>query len=164
MLRRLTQKGDTIIEVMIVLAVLGLAISIAYATANRSLLNARQAQENSEATRLIQSQLENLRILGADGPTPLTPSTNMFDNTAPFCINAGVKTTVSCSFGDENRYNIRIYYCTGSSQPQYAVCDASLKTATSKTFLIIATWDNVRGKGQDSSSFVYRYYGKWDAS
>ena len=41
------QRGDTIIEVLIVLAVLGLAIGITYATANRSILNARQAQESS---------------------------------------------------------------------------------------------------------------------
>ncbi len=34
----LRQRGDTIVEVMIVLAVLGLAIGIAYSTASRSLL------------------------------------------------------------------------------------------------------------------------------
>ncbi len=63
--RSLTQRGDTIVEVMVVLAVLGLAMGISYATANRSLKNTRQAQENSEATALVKAQIEQLRSLAS---------------------------------------------------------------------------------------------------
>ncbi len=79
-LRRLgrtdTQRGDTIIEVMIVLAVLGLAIGIAYSTANRSLLNARQAQENSQATAAAQAQVEQLVSIGCTSGNPECDITN----------------------------------------------------------------------------------------
>lgn len=72
LIRRLRrqQRGDTIVEVMVVLAVLGLAIGIAYATAHRSLLNARQAQENSQATAAAQTQVERIISIGCTSGNP----------------------------------------------------------------------------------------------
>ncbi len=163
-LKRLNMRGDTIIEVMIVLAVLGLAISISYSTANRSLLNTRQAQENSEATKVLQSQIEGIRILGANGPTdPADPLLNPYTHGVPFCIKGGatpVLAEVSDPFCNDNsgNYDLRIYYCPGSSDIQ---CAGSQLQAQG-TFLITAKWDNVRGVGTDSINYVYRYYGKWD--
>lgn len=84
--KRLNNSGDTIVEVMIVLAVLGLALSIAYATANRGLQQARNAQEHSQALGIINSQVELLRSTfakqagaavesqGASGPFCLSPT------------------------------------------------------------------------------------------
>lgn len=59
--RRLNSAGDTIVEVLIVLAVLGLAMSVSYATANRGLQKSRTAQEHSQALGLMNSQIELLR-------------------------------------------------------------------------------------------------------
>lgn len=78
---KLRQRGDTIVEVLIVLAVLGLAMSISYATATRSLLQAREAQENGVATVLLQSQIERLRTLKVSDTTIFTASQ------PSFCIN-----------------------------------------------------------------------------
>jgi len=156
--------GDTIIEVMIVLAVLGLAISISYSTANRSLLNTRQAQENSEATKVLQSQIEGLRILGANGPNdPPTAALNPFKYPGTFCVTGGTTpvltpaTNILCS-SNSGRYSIKIYYCKGSG----ALECAGTQLQADGTFLITAKWDNVRGVGSDSINYVYRYYGKWD--
>jgi len=55
------QAGDTIVEVMIVLAVLGLSLSISYATANHALIQSRNAEEHSEALGILNSQVELLR-------------------------------------------------------------------------------------------------------
>lgn len=60
-LRQLGSRGDTIVEVLIVLAVLGLALSISYASASRGLQQSRNAQEHSEALGIINSQVELLR-------------------------------------------------------------------------------------------------------
>ncbi len=69
------------------LAVLGLAISISYATANRSLLNARQAQETAEATGLVETQVENLRLLSYNStPGNTDPTTNIFLPASTYCI------------------------------------------------------------------------------
>src|SRR5579884_4195391 len=77
-IKHLSSSGDTIVEVLIVLTVLGLALGISFATANTSLLNTRQAQENSEATEIAQSQIESLRELVSNGnivPATWSPST-----------------------------------------------------------------------------------------
>lgn len=63
-LNRLKQRhesGDTIVEVLIVLTVLSLAFSYAYATANRGLAQARNAQEHSQALGVLNGQVEMLR-------------------------------------------------------------------------------------------------------
>ncbi len=53
--------GDTIVEVLVVLAVLSLAFAISYATANHALVQSRNAEEHSEALGLLNTQVELLR-------------------------------------------------------------------------------------------------------
>ncbi len=60
-LLRLSPKGDTIVEVLIALAVLGVVMTAGYAISTRSLSSVRAAQERSEALKIAESQLELLR-------------------------------------------------------------------------------------------------------
>lgn len=89
-LKRLTSRGDTIVEVMIALSILGLAFAISYATANHALLQARNAQEHSQALEYVDGQLELLRQAAPN------PSTGVFTtnpatgkSVTPFCLTAG---------------------------------------------------------------------------
>jgi prepilin-type N-terminal cleavage/methylation domain-containing protein len=165
---KLKSRGDTIIEVMIVLAVLGLAISIAYATANRSLMDARQAQENGEATSLVQSQIEQLRGLASKYPSLDVFRTDVYF----FCINENGTMNVTnfspgTDFLDENiypkgpantpgectfdeRYNLSIHYepPTASASPN----------ASPDTFTVRAVWDDVSGQGQDTVTMAYKIH------
>lgn len=75
-LKTLNQAGDTIVEVMIVLAILGLSFAISYATANRGLQQSRNAEEHSEALGLLNSQVELVRAAYAAQQT--LPSTYSF--------------------------------------------------------------------------------------
>ena len=64
MLRRLTnynQAGDTIVEVMVSVVVAGMALGAAYAISGASLRRGIEAQERTQATRLVQSQIEYLK-------------------------------------------------------------------------------------------------------
>ncbi|MCA9342582.1 hypothetical protein KC950_01020 [Candidatus Saccharibacteria bacterium] len=61
MLRVRNIRGDTIVEVMIALAVLGFIIVGAYSIASRSLNATRIAQERGEATKIAEGQLEAIR-------------------------------------------------------------------------------------------------------
>ena len=133
-----SERGDTIIEVMIVLAVLGLAIGISYATANRSLLNARQAQENTQATELVQSQAESLRSLvsNTSGPDDIYRA-------AAFCIDtAGHVSTTACQLGEASRYKVTINW----------------GGAPDDKFTIQASWPNALGQGTDTVTLVYRLH------
>lgn len=154
--KKLNQFGDTIIEVMLVLAVLGLAMTISYATVNRALLQAREAQENSEASSLVQTQFEKLRTVFPNtdfiGGTPPVPEPFCIDDTNqvkdasdPFCS----------SFHPGYGLSIKIYYCTS---PAAASIGACIGHTQDDTFYISATWDNVQGEGTDEVSSSYRLH------
>lgn len=55
-------RGDTIVEVLIALAILSLAMSITYATVNSSISGLAIARSTSKATARMQQQAELLRI------------------------------------------------------------------------------------------------------
>lgn len=148
------QHGDTIIEVMIVLAVLGLAIGIAYSTANRSLLNARQAQENSQATAAAQAQVEQLVSIGCTSGNPNCDITNPANpgylllhppGGGAFCIvNGAVKPS------------------TDPLCPQQAPLSGSSvqitclnSCASPRVFEVKVSWNDVLGQGTDQVTQDY---------
>ena len=148
-------RGDTIVEVMVVLAVLGLAIGISYATANHSLLDVRQAQENSQAAELVQSQTESLRAmvgnpkLEADNVTPNPDYIFGYSSPQLFCIDSSgahvaltstAMPSASCHY--DSLYDVTIGY-------------SSLPT---DTFTITATWPDVEGQGNDTVTITYRLH------
>ena len=158
------QNGDTIIEVMIVLAVLGMAISIAYSTASRSLLNMRRAQESSTATTLAQTQVEMLRTITPNGKLnnliPANIPKNAF-NTTPYCINnsGGIysvipvidaASTATCRV--DSLYDIRIHYCEANAVSECAGINSI------GNFVIKVTWADVSGGVPGAATITYRSY------
>lgn len=59
------ENGDTIIEVLIALSIIGLVVAGAYATANSSTRLVRQSQERSDAVKVAETQLEMIRSINA---------------------------------------------------------------------------------------------------
>lgn len=59
------QRGDTIVEVMLAMAVIGMVLGVAYGIANRSVTIGRSAQERSEALKIAESQLELIKEYAA---------------------------------------------------------------------------------------------------
>lgn len=82
----LGSRGDTIVEVMIVLAVLSLALSISSATANTSLQKSRNAEEHSESTGIINAQIEQVRA--AVKAHVALPTSGVFCMTSPTAFNS----------------------------------------------------------------------------
>lgn len=66
-MRKLKQAGDTIVEVLVALAVSSLVMGSAIASANQSLRGSQRAQERSEAQKIAEAQLEQLRYKGYKG-------------------------------------------------------------------------------------------------
>lgn len=150
---KLKQRGDTIVEVMIVLAVLGLAISICYATANRSLLNTRQAQENAEATELLRGQIEALRTVACSLATD------------PSCHRPAAIITIGQSFcleiKPDGTYQTKVIpapdngtLCNKGSVPYHMYI--KLTDASSGTYTATAIWDSIQGGGKDTVTLTYR--------
>jgi prepilin-type N-terminal cleavage/methylation domain-containing protein len=163
-LKALTQRGDTIIEVMVVLAILGLALSISYATADRSLLNARQAQESSIATELAQSQIESLIPLAND---PSSSANYLYiqsttNPTTSFCISStGNVVPFSGIYKEPNASDVGFTGYPASCISANALYHTAINynpTAAPDDFQVTVFWNDVEGQGQDSVTLDYRVH------
>jgi type II secretory pathway pseudopilin PulG len=147
-------RGDTIVEVMVVLVVLSMAIAICYSTANSSTLEIRQAEENAEAVNYAQSQVEALRTLASpyNSQDLFTLAANgdlsqfCISQTSPYTVEYGSSYNASnCTVG---LYSIKIVYSNIASQQD--------------TFLTTVTWSDVEGLGAalgtDQVTLAYRIH------
>jgi Tfp pilus assembly protein PilV len=157
------QAGDTIVEVIVVLAVLGLAVGISYATAHRSLLATRQAAENSQATALVQSQLETLKAYSAITGDPAhdiyqTASSYCIDAAGAVVANPAIPATMPTSLtSDHSKYAAA---CTVNTPYHIAIGYQKVDSSGNliDTFTGRITWDDVQGSGQDTVTLVYRLH------
>ena len=141
------EHGDTIVEVMIVLAILGLAIGISFATANRSLNATTQAQQASQATTVLQAQIEDLRSLA--GYTGNDATENIY-TTSPYCLVANdgsvVVTPVPAAPAANPCANLQNIYTV------------SISYDGSSTFTASATWNDLGGPDLDHAVLYYRIH------
>lgn len=83
-MRFLNQRGDTIVEVLIAIAVVSSVLGISYATMNRNVLIGRDNQERSEAVRLGEGQIESLKSLASYNRAAIDAQ-----GTTGFCLDGG---------------------------------------------------------------------------
>jgi prepilin-type N-terminal cleavage/methylation domain-containing protein len=163
------QSGDTIVEVMMVLAILGLAISISYATASRGLQNTRQAQESSQVGENVLSQIETLRTLAPQGTNnslstdpDYKANNNIYYPSKPYCIkdlsaSPPIETNISnCMFstGSAYQYQLLVYNC--NNMPTDTHCTST--APNTDTFVVEAVWPDITGSGTDSVTQTYRVH------
>ena len=109
---RLPQNGDTIVEVLICLAVVGFSLTLSYSLSRASLRKVRDAEERQQSTQMAQTQIERLKgflaahtdiktnatssgdtmwLLNPTGVTRVPASST--DATAPpgFCLYSGLR-------------------------------------------------------------------------
>jgi len=156
---RLGSKGDTIVEVMIVLAVLSLAFSISSATANTSLQKARNAQEHSEALSYIKSQIELVRkainnnvTLPASGPFCMDSSGSLvtgfngsFSSTSATPLAAASPTTTPVA-----------PYPTACFQSPYYYLSVEYVSTPQNYYDFVVRWDGVGNLGRQKEEIAYR--------
>lgn len=111
------QAGDTIIEVMAAIAILGLAIGAAFSLSTRSFHSAVSTEEHTEALYLAQGQAEFLKNVGLNKSTA---ALLMNQNNGAFCFDdstgnasAAASTSGPCSSYKGSIYNVSITYCSG---------------------------------------------------
>ena len=154
-MRRLinNQAGDTIIEVMLAIAVIGMVLGASYATATRALRTGRFAQEQTEALKLAESQIEKLKYIASTNRAPRS-SNDVFDPDAgktSFCIDDGSTGTVRKILTTDTNYAA---FCNNISQLYDQVVQF---TPATNLFTSTISWDGptgIRGKMEVS----YRLY------
>lgn len=83
-IKKITQRGDTIIEVLLAMTVIGLTLGISYGIANRAVLTGQLAQERTEALKLAESQIE---IMKANISSGAISQSDYEDVTRPYCVS-----------------------------------------------------------------------------
>jgi prepilin-type N-terminal cleavage/methylation domain-containing protein len=152
-------RGDTIVEVMISIAIIGLVLAGGYVAANSSQATERQAQERSIATQITQGQIEGLRSYVQANPSFFTTAGQPTGN---FCISGATiqydsSSNGNCYFDSGGNAN------PGKIQPAYNVAisndAANAGVSGSPTpwsqVQIAITWASVAG-GQDNLTDYYR--------
>jgi prepilin-type N-terminal cleavage/methylation domain-containing protein len=141
------ERGDTIVEVLIAIAVVSLVLGGAYVTTNKSLQATRGAQEQGNAIKLVESQFEQLKAAA------VTNSTSIFGTGTPgsFCISNGnvvdssqAACTVDTSgtpTGGEPAFHLKVS-----------------RGGDGHTFTVSNNWDDVSGKNVDGIQMEYRVY------
>ena len=145
------QVGDTIVEVMLAMAVVGMVLGASYATATRALRTGRFAQEHTEALKVAESQLEKLKFLASENLLNTDPN-YIFDPGNTFCIGDDIAKhdsvdtdfPTSCQ-GISDLYDIAVKY--------YDASDPS----TPDIFHVQVTWDGA-GNSPGNVELSYRLY------
>jgi prepilin-type N-terminal cleavage/methylation domain-containing protein len=143
--KEMRERGDTIVEVLIAIAVISLILGGAYVTTNGSLRATRSAQERGNALKLVESQVEQLKgvlasdagaIFGGGAPSPFCLYNNAV--VAPSSGNCRVDTAGTPTTA-EPRFDLAI-------------------TRVGQTFTIRNTWVDVGGNQNAETKITYRAY------
>jgi len=168
-MKRRRQAGDTIVEVLIVLAVLSLAFAISYATANRGLNQSRNAEEHSQALGVLNAQVELLRQTIVKDGSALQQAITAGNITAnhSFCIaNNDVSqpssfVTVSdvndLTDSDASKYPaacIKNSFYHVSVTPQPSTTSGSVTTQSYFDFKVL--WPGIGNLGTQQEEITYR--------
>lgn len=151
-LRNKTIAGDTIVEVLLAIAVTSAVLAGAYVAVNRSLNATRAAQERGEAVKVAQAQIERLKYLNSSG----SPA-NIYQD-GPYCITSAlVVRAVADVANDSDDPN----GCRTSGRYVASVT----RNASSKVYQVRVLWENATGSntvanypGFDEIKMYYRVY------
>lgn len=179
---RSDKAGDTIIEVLIAIAIAGFAIGITYATAERSLQQAITAKEHNEALNIVENQISDLQIRYQRAATASSfesqfgyanpyhhyclndSSTGPNDRTnqwAPY--NNSNNLTQSSSLVTTSQGGLYNNKCTrpGGGFNYYIDIAVSQTTSTRSPslFQVIVRWERIGGGSNNQASIYYKVDG-----
>lgn len=150
-IKPLSSRGDTLVEVLIALAVMGSALGIGYAAASNSLTGTEQAQEHSVALKLAQSQAE-LLLANNTGDAIYTGN--------PYCFSsAGAITTgfTASPPASANNDNLSEYPAACQQSSMYDVA-ISYGGSPNDIFTITVRWPAINGHGNDNVELDYKIH------
>lgn len=138
---KLLDRGDTILEVLIAIAVISTVLAGAYVSSSRSANASRQAQERGEALKLVGEQLERLKARAGNASDPVYGPAG-----TKFCISSA---NVVVDPIDPAYCNI-----TPVGGVTY---ELSIQRTSGNQFAVFADWDRIGG-GREQARVIYRIY------
>lgn len=151
--------GDTIIEVILAIAIVSSILGGAYVSANYSLNNSRQAQERGEALKIVESQLEKLKQLADAGNTAIFTVGTSFCIDNVLAIVAPANTTKSSVPSlDDDDFTTYQGACKGQGQGGLYNLAIQRDTVNNNQFAAYARWDRVGGGGRDQVKITGKVY------
>lgn len=157
------QKGDTILEVLISVAVLSLVLTTTFALANKNSQANRQANERGEAQKIAQSEMEKLKIYLS------TSGVNMPANGEYFCMNDDATAIVRFTGTDKPPIdrNSDLSFVRSGFPPQctpqgkgffYHFIQRGSAGDQSNTYTSYVRWNAVTGHGVDEVTLANKVY------
>jgi Tfp pilus assembly protein PilV len=153
--RKLKQSGETIIEVLIAIAVLSGALGGAFAISTKSKNTVQANQERYQAQAYANEQADLLRSANAPGSATATTIYGYGASGKPFCINADGSVSAQsasltvpaagCTRGSGVPFDILVFPHKGSDNTGVSV----------DTFFIRVQWDSVNKSGKDQVEVGY---------
>jgi type II secretory pathway pseudopilin PulG len=166
--------GDTIIEVLISIAIASFVVAGAYAMVNRSLRDTQQAQEHSEALQIADTQVEQLNHY-IHNTSASVLSTTIYSNTSTktyYCFNPALsppkleKLTAISSLPDSNTghyddLTVPGEDCNKTGSVGYRVAfeaDPGTDPVShiDDTYRVYVNWPSINGARDDQVKLVYR--------
>lgn len=155
MLKRLGQRGDTIVEVLIAIGIMSLVLTAAYVTAHRNYLSMQDAQERGNALKLLERQTEALKAYNVQGHSALLTAAS-----TSFCMGVGSDLSILTQAND------CVVDSTGQTaaageEPAYTISitkTAGVSIGSGQDFMLKATWDSILGDSQASVQMEYGLY------
>ena len=151
---RTNQRGDTIVEVLLAIAVLGAVLGGAFVAANRNTLSNRSSQERLEAIKVGEAQLERLKAMSSSAES----RDAVFTPPASFCIDQA--NTITTGAAD---CTLDAAGADGQPASRYLATierHANLSPKPGVTgirFIITVGWESVLG-GQETLQYKYEVY------
>ena len=161
-IRKFNQAGDTILEVLIAVAVLSLILTTSFTLANRSSQATRQAAERGEASKWAQSEIEELKYFLSTNLTGI-PVFGYFCVNTPSAPSTNVPNIVDVPVINSNNINNPTIFnaipagCRQGTDQRYATFIYRDAT-TPNTYTVYVRWDSVTGRGTDKISLIHRIY------
>lgn len=156
---KLNNNGDTIVEVLIALAVLSLAFVISYATANAALLASQNAQEHSLALEYLDAQIEALRYVANQPNQLIIPQSEFHHSNSAFCLQPG-GSDVSSSAPFNPSHNASSYppSCRLAANGFSYYVDIQPDPSLDNDFHVQIWWNGLGKLGIQSEELSYRVY------
>jgi type II secretory pathway pseudopilin PulG len=147
-IKTLKSRGDTIVEVLIVLAILGMAFAISSATASRGISQSRNAQEHSQGLGVIDTQIEYLR-------TAIKKQIDLSHPPAAFCFDYSSGNPVITPIPSPDTYSTYPAACKNGSF--YTVRISFVGTPPDDGYYDVRVhWDGISNLGPQQEQIAYR--------